>query len=41
MQYYIYHELAITQLMIIASKLNIPISFVPATIYTIVMTIGI
>ena len=41
MQYYVYHALAITPLMIIASKLNIPMSFVSATIYTIVMTIGI
>lgn len=41
MQYYIYHALAITPLMVIASKLNIPMSFGSATIYTIVMTIGI
>ena len=41
MQYYIYHAMVITPLMIIASKLNITASFVSAIIYTAVMTIGI
>lgn len=41
MQYYIYHALAIPVLMVIVGKLNIPTSFVSATIYTLGITVGI
>lgn len=41
MQYYIYHPLAIYVLMAIVGKLNIPMSFVSATIYTLSITVGI
>lgn len=41
MQYYIYHALAILVLMAIVSKLNIPMSFISATIYTLGITAGI
>lgn len=41
MQYYIYHALIIIPFMIIVRKLNIPMSFLSATIYTISITIVI
>lgn len=41
MQYYIYHALAITPIMVIAGKLCIPMSFVSAIFIAIAMTIGI
>lgn len=41
MQYYIYHALMIPVLMVIVGKLNIPMSFVSASIYTLGITAGI
>lgn len=41
MQYYIYHALIITILMFCVNKLNIPMSFISATIYTVFIIIGI
>ena len=41
MQYYIYHALAITPIIIIVSKINIPMIFISAVIYIIILTIGI
>jgi fucose 4-O-acetylase-like acetyltransferase len=41
MQYFIYHALAIIPLIVITMELNIPMSFVTATIYIIVLTVGI
>ncbi len=41
MQYYIYHTLAITPLMIIADKLAIPMSFFSAIFFVFIITIGI
>lgn len=41
MQYFIYHALVIPPIMIVAGKLNIPMSFVSAIILTIVITLGI
>lgn len=41
MQYFIYHALAIIPLMVITSELNIPMTFVTAIIYTIVLTVGL
>jgi len=41
MQYFIYHALAIIPLIVITMELNIPMSFVTATIYTIVLTVGL
>lgn len=41
MQYYIYHALATTPIMFIASRLNIPMSFLSAAILTLMITIAI
>ena len=41
MQYYIYHALAIMPLMILVGKLSIPMSFVFAVIYTLILILGI
>ena len=41
MQYFIYHALAIIPLIVITMELNIPMSFFTATIYIIVLTVGI
>ena len=41
MQYFIYNALAIIPLIVITMELNIPMSFVTAIIYTIVLTVGL
>ena len=41
MQYFIYHALLIIPLMVITIELNIPMSFVLATIYIIILTVGL
>ena len=41
MQYYIYHALIVYTLYIIVSKLRLPTSFIAATLYTLIIVIGI